>query len=131
MCGTSRGAPATTGDGPAERPKILAGFFPALDHRRVAVLLHFLARLSRTDQRFEAGLFLDGAPPPMDVLAEPLAMLGVGREILIQQAKRFLLITQHHAHERLVAEELLCRVDVRIAPRAVQHVPRAVGEAGT
>src|SRR3989442_6047515 len=85
--------------------------------------------LARADQRLEARIVLQGAPPPVHVLPEPLAMLRVGNEVLLEQPQRLVLVAQHRAHERLVAEQLALRIDAGVSRRAPQHVTGAVGEA--
>src|SRR6267378_6011638 len=89
-----------------------------------------LPQLSGANQGLEAGVVLERAPPPMHDLAKALTVLRVSHEVLVQQPQGLILVPQHRARERFVAEQLPLRVDIRVPLRAFQHVPRTIGEPG-
>src|SRR2546422_7003660 len=92
---------------------------------------HSSASVLVRQDRLKLRVPLEAAPPPMDHAVALERMLRVGCDIPLEHRHRAVVLSHHGAHDGLVSNELLRRVDGGIgAPGALNHALGAVRSSG-
>src|SRR6267378_4031975 len=74
----------------------------------------------------ESRIIAQVPPPPVIARGKPHAVLGVRRQVLLEQIQRLVSVPEQHPNERLVRDQLALAVDLGVGARPREHMPGAV-----
>src|SRR2546425_3289846 len=65
-------------------------------------------------------------PPPVIARGKAHAVLGVRRQVLLEQLQRLVAVPEQHPNERLIGDQLALAVDLGVGARSREQMPGAV-----
>src|SRR3989475_12849333 len=74
----------------------------------------------------ESGIVAQVPPPPVITRGKAYAVLGVRRQVLLEQFQRLVSVPEQHPNERLIGDQLALAVDLGVGARPREQMPGAV-----